>query len=50
MLFAVTTVVALTPAAKSPIWQGSHGARWLAEGLRQLKPWLPPDILQFLPA
>jgi len=50
MLFAVTTVVALTPAAKSPVWQGSHGARWLAEGLRQLKPWLPPDILQFLPA
>jgi membrane protein required for colicin V production len=50
MLFAVATVVALTPAAASPMWHGSVGARWLAEGLRQLKPWLPPDIVHYLPA
>ena len=50
MLLAVATVVALTPAAKSPMWHGSVGARWLADGLHQLKPWLPPDIASFLPA
>jgi membrane protein required for colicin V production len=50
VLIAVATVVSLTPAAQSPVWNGSHGAHLLAESIRQLKPWLPPDIAGFLPA
>jgi membrane protein required for colicin V production len=50
LLLALTTVVALTPAATSPEWHRSQGAQWLAVALQGLKPLLPPDIAQFLPA
>jgi membrane protein required for colicin V production len=41
LLLALATVLALTPASQSPAWQGSHGARWLHQGLAALKPLLP---------
>ena len=50
LLLAVATVVALTPAAKSPPWQQSHGARWLEITLQGLKPLLPVDVARRLPA
>jgi hypothetical protein len=33
LLLAVATVVGLTPAAQSPPWQSSTGARWLGMAL-----------------
>jgi membrane protein required for colicin V production len=50
LLLAVATVVSLTPAARSPVWQQSHGAGWLAAALQGLKPVLPDAIAQHLPA
>ena len=50
LLIAVATVVALTPLARSPVWQQSHGAAWLQAMLQGLKPALPPDIARHLPA
>ena len=38
------TVVALTPAAQSPLWQGSALARWLDAGVRGMQPLLPPEL------
>jgi membrane protein required for colicin V production len=49
LLLSLATVIALTPAASSPLWHGSHGAQWLTVALHELKPLLPPDIAQFLP-
>jgi hypothetical protein len=39
----------MTPAARSPAWQASHGAAWLAAALQGLKPVLPDAIAQHLP-
>jgi len=50
LLLALSTLVALTPAATSPEWHRSHGAQWLTVARQGLKPLLPPDIAQFLPA
>jgi membrane protein required for colicin V production len=50
VLLAVATVVGLTPLAKSVAWQHSHGAPWLQAGLRGLKPVLPAEVSQHLPA
>ena len=50
LLLVLATVVALTPAAKSPEWHRSQGVQWLAVALQELKPLLPPDIANFLPA
>lgn len=41
LLLAVATVVALTPAVRSPAWQDSRGAAWLGALLHHLKPLLP---------
>jgi membrane protein required for colicin V production len=49
LLLGLATVVALTPAAASPLWQESLGAQWLAVALQGLKPLLPSDIAHFLP-
>ena len=49
LLLAVATVVLLTPAARSPAWQGSQGAAWLVAGLQTLKPVLPDSFAQRLP-
>lgn len=50
VLMVLATVVALTPAAQSPEWHRSQGAQWLAVALQGVKPLLPPDIAQYLPA
>jgi membrane protein required for colicin V production len=50
LLLAVATVVALTPAAQSAPWRGSHGARWLTLALHDLKPLLPEPAARLLRA
>lgn len=50
LLLAVATVVSLTPAVRSPAWQHSQGAAWLAGLLHELKPVLPESLAQHLPA
>ncbi len=49
LLLAVATVIGLTPAVKSPSWQSSHGAQWLQGLLDNLRPVLPPQLLNRLP-
>ncbi len=48
LLIAVATLVSLTPAAQSPLWQSSVGARWTTATVSFLKPLLPPDLRQWL--
>jgi membrane protein required for colicin V production len=50
VLLAVATVVGLTPLAKSAAWQQSQGVPWLQAALQGLKPVLPPQLSQHLPA
>jgi membrane protein required for colicin V production len=50
VLLAVATVVGLTPMARSPAWQHSVAGPWLQAGLQALKPVLPPELSQHLPA
>ncbi|MBP6252611.1 MAG: CvpA family protein [Rubrivivax sp.] len=49
VLLAVATLVGFTPAAQSPLWQSSTGARWTKATVSVLKPLLPPDLRQWLP-
>jgi membrane protein required for colicin V production len=49
VLLALASLVAHTPASKSPEWHASQGAQWLVLALHELKPLLPPDVAQFLP-
>jgi membrane protein required for colicin V production len=50
LLLAVATVVALTPAAQSSPWRKSTGAVWLNTAMHGLKPVLPAQLAQWLPA
>ena len=50
LLLAIATVVALTPAVRAPAWRTSHGAAWLDALLQELKPMLPNEVAQHLPA
>jgi membrane protein required for colicin V production len=50
LLLAVTTVVLLTPAAQSSWWSASQAAPWLVGLVKGIKPMLPPEIGQWLPA
>ncbi len=50
VLLAVATVVGLTPLMKSNAWQSSTGAAWLHAALNGLKPLLPEQLSQHLPA
>ena len=50
VLLAVATVVGLTPLARSVAWQRSLGVPWLQAALHGLKPVLPPQLSQHLPA
>ena len=50
VLLAVATLVAFTPAVRSPAWADSHGAAWLATLLRGLQPFLPPEVSRHLPS
>jgi membrane protein required for colicin V production len=49
LLLAVATLVAFTPAAQSPLWQASTGARWAVETVEFIKPLLPPDLREWFP-
>ena len=49
LLLALSTVVALTPAAQSKPWQRSEGARWMDAALAGLKPLLPDEVARYLP-
>ncbi len=48
LLLAVSSVLALTPAAQSTAWRGSQGARWLGSSLQALKPLLPDAVARLL--
>jgi len=50
VLMALASVVGLTPMAASHAWSQSLGAAWLNVALHGLKPLLPNEILQHLPA
>jgi membrane protein required for colicin V production len=50
LLLALATVVAFTPAAQSPAWRNSVGARALTQVLQALKPLLPEPAARLLPA
>ncbi len=50
VLLALATLVAMTPVARSPAWTQSHGAAWLSAMLQGLKPVLPAQVAQHLPA
>ncbi len=50
LLLAVATVVAMTPASRSSAWQHSFGAAWLGALLQGVKPLLPQELAQHLPA
>jgi membrane protein required for colicin V production len=50
LLLVVATLVAMTPVRKSPAWGESFGAAWLNAMLQGLKPVLPSEIAQHLPA
>lgn len=49
VMLAITTVVLLTPLAKSNAWQASRGAVWLHGALNGIKPVLPYQIVKHLP-
>jgi len=50
LLLVVASVVALTPAAQSPAWKDSQGAKALMQALSALKPLLPPAVAAYVPA
>jgi membrane protein required for colicin V production len=50
LLLALATVVALTPAAQSPTWRESVGARVAMQLLTLVKPLLPETAARLLPA
>ena len=50
VLLVIVTVVGMTPAARSPVWQASIGAPWLQAAITGLKPMLPDPISKHLPA
>ena len=49
VMLAMATVVTLTSLSHSPAWQTSHGAAWLNDALRGMKPMLPASIAHHLP-
>lgn len=50
VLMALAYVVGLTPMAETHAWSQSHGAAWLNVALNGLKPLLPAEFSQYLPA
>jgi membrane protein required for colicin V production len=50
LLLVVATLVALTPASRSPDWRASRGAAALGVALQGLKPVLPAELARHLPA
>ena len=49
LLIVLATVVSLTPAAQSVLWQSSTGARWTTASVKFINALLPPDLRQWLP-
>ena len=51
MLLAMTlaTVVMLTPAAQSPVWQASVAVPWIVVAVKGVRPLLPPELSRWLP-
>jgi membrane protein required for colicin V production len=47
---AVVTFVGMTPVAKWEPWQASRGVAWLQVVLKGLRPVLPEQVVEFLPA
>ncbi len=50
LLLVLATVVSMTPAAQSPVWRRSQGARWLGLALQAVKPMLPKVASELIPA
>ncbi len=50
VLLVVASVVGLTPLAGSLAWRRSQGVAWLNVALHGIKPLLPTELLQHLPA
>jgi membrane protein required for colicin V production len=50
LLLVVAIVVNLTSLSKSATWHDSVGAHWLDSALAGLRPWLPPQLSERLPA
>lgn len=48
--FAVYVLVSMTPVAQADSWRASRGVAWLGTVLQGLRPILPPEVVQFLPA
>jgi membrane protein required for colicin V production len=49
VLLVLATVVRVTPAAQSPLWQASVGAGWLDRAVRVIQPLLPGVVGSWLP-
>lgn len=47
---AFFVLVSMTPAAQADVWRASRGVSWLGSVLQGLRPILPPEVVQFLPA
>lgn len=50
VLLVVAAVAGLTPLASAPAWKQSHGAAWLNAALDGVRPLLPIQLSQHLPA
>jgi len=50
LLLAVATVVSMTPAAQSPLWQQSRGAAWLQVLMDGLRPLMPGSFGRYFAA
>lgn len=50
LLFLLAIAIAHTPAVNAAWWRGSIGARWLNDGLLELRPMLPAELNRWIPA
>lgn len=50
LILVLATIVSYTPAAQSTQWKESNCALWSGEALRALRPVLPAEIVNWLPA
>ena len=49
LAMALATVVMLTPAAQSPLWQASVAVPWIVVAVKGVRPLLPPELSRWLP-
>ena len=47
---AIFVLVSMTPVVQADAWRSSRGVAWLGTVLQGLRPILPPEVAQFLPA